>query len=113
VHKTPYYATKMILNVVFEKTAFVTFVISNYFKQNINETHSELPTIHTRPWIFKNLSKKISEPKVSRLLPNICDFLNHTLGYGFKNLKKIYSLRYGFLFFVISISLVLLSVRSV
>ncbi len=27
-----------------------------------------------------------------------------TLGYGFKNLQKIYSLAYGFLFFVISIS---------
>jgi hypothetical protein len=113
VHKTPYYATKLILNVAFEKTAFVTFEISNYFKQNINETHSKLPTIHTRPWIFQKSLKKISEPKVSRLLPNICDFLNHTLGYGFKNLKKIFSLGYGSLFFVISISIVLLSVRSV
>ncbi len=29
---------------------------------------------------------------------------NQTLGYGFENLQKIYSLAYGFLFFVISIS---------
>jgi hypothetical protein len=37
---------------------------------------------------FKNLKKKIREPKVSRFLPNACDFQkeNHTLGYGFKNL---------------------------
>jgi len=38
--------------------------------------------------VFKNLKKKICEPKVSRLLPNVCDFQkeNHTLVYGFKNL---------------------------
>jgi hypothetical protein len=42
---------------------------------------------------FKNLKKKIREPKVSRLLPNVCDFPeeNHTLGYGFK--KSIENLR--------------------
>jgi hypothetical protein len=55
---------------------------------------------------FKNLKTKTKEPKVSRLLSNVCDFQkeSHTLGYGFKNLLKIYSLAYGFLFFVISIS---------
>jgi hypothetical protein len=55
---------------------------------------------------FKNLEEKICEPKVSRLLSNVCDFQkeNHTLGYGFKNLNKTCSLAYGFLFFVISIS---------
>jgi hypothetical protein len=55
---------------------------------------------------FKNLKKQIREPKVSRLLPNVCNFQkeNNTLGYGFKNQKKIYSLVYGFLFFVIYIS---------
>jgi hypothetical protein len=39
---------------------------------------------------FKNLNKKVREPKVSRLLPNVCDFQNenHTLGYGFKNLHE-------------------------
>jgi hypothetical protein len=31
---------------------------------------------------------------------------NHRLGYGFKNLQKIYRLAYGFLFFVILISVV-------
>jgi hypothetical protein len=40
---------------------------------------------------FKNLKKKIHEPKVSRLLPNVCNFQkeNHILWYG---LKKICSL---------------------
>jgi hypothetical protein len=32
------------------------------------------------------------------------DLKIYTLGYGFKNLWKIYRLAYGFLFFVISIS---------
>jgi hypothetical protein len=33
---------------------------------------------------FKNLKKKICEPKVLRLLPNVCDFRkeNHTPGHG-------------------------------
>ncbi len=58
---------------------------------------------------FKNLKKKIQEPKVSRLLPNVCDLQkeNHTLWYGYKNLLKIYSLAYGFLFFVISLSVLI------
>jgi hypothetical protein len=50
---------------------------------------------------FKNLKEKIWEPKVLRLLPNVCDFQKDR--YGFKNLKKVCSLSYGFLFFVISI----------
>jgi hypothetical protein len=47
---------------------------------------------------LKNLKEKIQELKVLRLLPNVCDFQkeNHTLGYGFKNVKKIYSLACGF-----------------
>jgi hypothetical protein len=55
---------------------------------------------------FKNLMKKIHRLKVSRLFPNVCDFqkVNRTLEYGFKNLKKIDSLAYGFLVLVISIS---------
>jgi hypothetical protein len=42
----------------------------------------------------KNHKKKISEPKALRLLPNVCDFQKekHTLGYGLKNLQKIYNL---------------------
>jgi hypothetical protein len=37
---------------------------------------------------LKNLNKKIRKPKVSRLLPNVCDLQkeNYTQGYGFKNL---------------------------
>jgi hypothetical protein len=47
--------------------------------------------IHTSLWILKIPRKKIHEPIVSRLLPNVCDFQkenqeNHTLVYGFKNL---------------------------
>jgi hypothetical protein len=59
-----------------------------------------------QPMDFKNLKKKICEPKVSRFSPKFCDFQeeNQILGFGFKNLQKIYSLAYGYLFFVISIS---------
>jgi hypothetical protein len=47
---------------------------------------------------LKNLEKKICEPKVARLLPNLCVFAKKiiALGYGFKNLEKIYWLGYGF-----------------
>jgi hypothetical protein len=54
------------------------------FKQNIDETQSKQPKIHmkihTSLWILK-ISRKICEPKVLRLLPNVCDFQkeNHTL----------------------------------
>ncbi len=42
-----------------------------------------------QPMDFKNLKKKIREPKVSRLLLNVCDFQkNHTLGFGFKNVGQ-------------------------
>jgi hypothetical protein len=40
-HKTLSYDTKMLLKVVFDKTVFVKFKISNKFKQNIDETHSK------------------------------------------------------------------------
>jgi hypothetical protein len=33
-HKTPTYDTKMLLKVVFDKTAFKTFKISNNFKKH-------------------------------------------------------------------------------
>jgi hypothetical protein len=52
------YDTTMLLKVLFDKTAFVKFTISNNFKQNIDETHSERPKIHTSPWIFKISRKK-------------------------------------------------------
>ncbi len=50
---------------------------------------------------FKNLKKKSSNQK-SVIFPNVCDFQKeiHTQGMDL----KIYSLAYGFLFFVISIS---------
>jgi hypothetical protein len=51
---------------------------------------------------YKILNKKLREPKVSRLLPNVWKFQkeSHTLSYGL----KIYRKSHGFLFFVISIS---------
>jgi hypothetical protein len=84
---------KKLLKFVLEKTAFIKFRISN----NIDETHSKQPKIrrkiHTSIWILK-IYRKTSTKQVSRLSPKVCDFQkeNHTLGYGFKNLKKIYSL---------------------
>ncbi len=88
--KAPFYDTKMLLKVFFHKTWFVKFKISNNLKQNIDETHSKQPKIyrkiHTSLWVSKNLKKKIHEPEVSRLLPNVCDFQkeNRTVRYGFK-----------------------------
>jgi hypothetical protein len=38
---TPSYDTKMLLEIVFYKTMFVKFYISNNFKQNIDRTHSK------------------------------------------------------------------------
>jgi hypothetical protein len=59
-----------------------------------NKNHRK---IHASLWILQ-IPKQIRGPKVSRLLPDVCDFQkeNHTPGYGFKNLYKIYSLAYGF-----------------
>jgi hypothetical protein len=72
---------------------FLKFKISNNFKQTIDEKHSKQPNIQSvgksiPAYGFKNLKKKISEPKVSRLLPNVCNFQkeNNIIGYGFKNL---------------------------
>ncbi len=72
--------------VIFSKTVFAKFKINNNFKQNIDETDSKQPKthkkIHTSLWILEISNKKICEPKVSILLPNVCDFQkeNHTLG---------------------------------
>jgi hypothetical protein len=58
------YGTKVLLKVIFNKTAFVKFKISNNFKQNIDETHSKQlkihRKIHTGLWILK-ISRKTSE----------------------------------------------------
>ncbi len=63
-HKKPSYATNMLPKVVFDKTAFVKFKISNNFKQNIDETDSKQKkihrNIHTSLWILK-ISRKKSE----------------------------------------------------
>jgi hypothetical protein len=61
-HKTPFYDTKMLPKVVFDKTAFVKFKISNTFKQHIDGTHSKQPKIHgeihTSLWISEISIKK-------------------------------------------------------
>ncbi len=51
-----------------------------------------------QPMDFKNLKKKILEPKASKLLPKNCDFQNenHTLGYDLKIYRK--SIAYPLLF---------------
>jgi hypothetical protein len=53
----------MLLKVVFDKTAFVKFKISNNFKQNIDKTHSKQQKIHNRQWILKVSSKKSPNQK--------------------------------------------------
>jgi hypothetical protein len=66
-HKTPSYDTKMLLKVVFDKTVFVKFKTSNNVKQNIDETLSNNNKSigkSCQPTDFKNLKKKIFEPKV-------------------------------------------------
>jgi hypothetical protein len=71
------FLSKMVLKVVFDKTAFVKFKISNTFKKNTDVTHSKQPRIcrkiHTSLWICKS-EEKICELKVLRLLSNVCDF---------------------------------------
>jgi hypothetical protein len=45
--------------------------------------------------MLKITRKNAQRPKVSSFLPNVSDFQkeNHPLGYVFKNLEKIYSLK--------------------
>jgi len=66
-HKTPSYDTKMLLKVVFDKTVFVKFKISNKFKQKIYETHPKQPKIprkiHTSVWILKSSRQKYDNQK--------------------------------------------------
>ncbi len=77
----------MLLKVVFDKTDLVKFTVSNNLKQWNTFKTTKNPY---QPLNFKNLKKKIGEPKVSRLLPNVCYFQkeSNTLSYGFK--KKNY-----------------------
>jgi hypothetical protein len=74
-HKTSSYDTKKLLKVIFDKTAFVKFKITNNFKQNIEETHSKQPKIHmkihTTLWILKITRKKIAMQKNQDFLPTV------------------------------------------
>jgi hypothetical protein len=91
---------------------FLAHKTPSYVKQNCDESHSTQTKIHRKfkihyqPVVFLNLKKKNSLTKRLKTFAKCCDFQkeNHTLGYGYKNLQKIFSLAYGFLFFVISIS---------
>jgi hypothetical protein len=71
----------MFLKVVFDKTAFVKNL-------RLVITLNKTMIYPNQPTDFKNLKKKIRGPKVSTLLPNVCDLQkeNHTLGYGLENL---------------------------
>jgi hypothetical protein len=78
----------MLPNVVFDKTAFVKFNISNNLKQEFTKQiqNNQKSIGKSMPAYLK---KKIRKPKFSRLFPNLCDFQykkNHRLGYGFKKL---------------------------
>ncbi len=68
---TPSCDTKVLLKVVFDKTAFIKIKISNNFKQNIDETHSKPPKIyrkiHTSLWILKISRKKSANQKTPDL----------------------------------------------
>ena len=59
----------MLPKIVFDKTVFVKFKISNNFNQNIDETDSKQPKIHrkihTSLWILK-ISRKNSANQKSR-----------------------------------------------
>jgi hypothetical protein len=53
--------------VIFDKTTFVKFTISNNLKKNLDETHSKQPKIHrkihTSLWILKISRKKSANQK--------------------------------------------------
>jgi hypothetical protein len=110
-HKTPTYDTRLLLKTIFDKPAFVKFKINNNLNKIIlkhiqNNQTSIGKSIPALAYKFENTQEKNPQTKVSRFLLNFCDFQNenNTLGYGYKNLQKSYSLGYGFLFFVIFIS---------
>jgi hypothetical protein len=67
---TPFYDTKMFLKVVFDKTAILNLRLVITLKQNIDETHSKQPKIHTKIhtslWILK-ISRKKSVNQKSRM----------------------------------------------
>jgi hypothetical protein len=73
-NKTPSYDTKILLKVVFDKTAFVKFKISNNLKQNIDETHSKnkpkiLRKIHPRNTSIQTFAKSLKFPKRKPSIP--------------------------------------------
>ncbi len=70
----------MLPKVVSDKVGFFKFKISNKVKQKI---YKQILLMD-----FKNLMKKIGEPKVLRHLLNFCDFQLKIfrLGYGLKSL---------------------------
>jgi hypothetical protein len=90
VHKTPTYDIKMLLRDFFDETVFVKFRISNIYKTLVKHIQYNQKSIGKSipAYEFKKSQEKICEPKVSRFLPNVCDFQKEkqTLGYEFKNL---------------------------
>ncbi len=58
--QNPSYDSNMLPNVVFDETAFVKFIISNDFKQTIDETDLK------HPKIYKKIHTSLSILKISR-----------------------------------------------
>jgi hypothetical protein len=83
-HRTPSYDTKMLLKVVFDKTPFVKFRISNNFKQNIDgKTHSKQPKIHRKIlWILKISRKKSKNQKSQDFCQMFVIYKKKTIPYG-------------------------------
>ncbi len=97
--RTRHHPTKMLLRIVFDKTVFVEFKTSNSLKQNMDETHSKNPQENPyQPMDLKILRKKSARQKSQ----DFVIFKKKAIPQGLA--LKIYSLVYGFLFFMISIS---------
>jgi hypothetical protein len=84
------------------------YVYLNKSKFKINKIDTKQPKIlmKIQSWIldFKNLKKKIRQPKVLRLLSNICDLQKKSMGKPMDLVNYGKSVGYGFSSFVISIT---------
>jgi hypothetical protein len=71
----------MLLETIFDKTAFVKFKILNFNKTLMKHIQNNRNPKNNpcQPLDLKISRKKIREPKVLRLLPNVCDFQNKTI----------------------------------
>ncbi len=70
--KTPSYDTNMLAKVVFDKTEFVKFKISNNFKQNMMKNTSKQPKIHRKIYNSIWILKISREKSASQRSPDFC-----------------------------------------